>query len=219
MNGRLGGLWMLVLLPAAACECNDARSSPARSAQPPSSESPAPFSELVTSEGPPLKLPAAEGTPVSPERLASLAPDAIAGFAARGPAVPRSTPLPNGGQLPLARRNYARDVFTLQLDFSDALHAPNFRQLITSRQGQVRKAAGVDFRGTLVAGQPAIVQWHEANRTAVVNMVIEGRFMAHVKVSPAESAELALEVANALPVAAVGALGAPGGTPAKPASP
>jgi hypothetical protein len=43
--------------------------------------------------------------------------------------------------------------------------------------------------------------------------------MAHVKVSPAESAELALEVANALPVAAISALAAPVAGPEKPASP
>jgi hypothetical protein len=173
----------------------------------------------MKSEGEPPSLPAPEGTPVPTERLATQAPDAIAGFAASGPAEHRGTPLPNGGQVPLIQRDYARDVFKLRLDISDALQAPSLRQLVTSRQGQERKAAGVDFRGMLVAGQPAIVQWHETNRTAVVNMVIEGRFMANVKVSPAENAELALEVANALPVAAIAALAAPGAGPARPASP
>jgi hypothetical protein len=169
-------------------------------------------------------MPPPEGTPLTTEQLQAYTPETLAGYVASGEPEPRSTALPNGGQLPAVRRTYARGEHKLQFELSDSLHAPGVRQLVASQQGQTRKTKQVDFRATEINGYPSIVQWHSTTRIAIVNMVIGGRFLATVKVSPVDAAEPAIEVANALPVAAIAKLGPPieatkVAAPAPPAAP
>jgi hypothetical protein len=144
-----------------------------------------------------------------------LTPDTFAGFVAEGAAELRDMPLPNGGKMTGVRRTYRRGPQSLELELTDALHAPAVTQLITARQGAERKTDKSEFRGASVGGNPAIVQW-TAPSTAIVNMLVAGRFLANFKISPVESAELALTAAGSLPVAEIVKLA---GTTAAPSAP
>jgi hypothetical protein len=167
---------------------------PARSAQ-------APVSKGASSEGPAPVLPPPKGTPIASAQLESHAPDAFAGFAADGPAEPHDTPLPNGGQVTAVRRTYTHGAQKLQLELSDLLHAPALGELVVSQQGEARKTERVEFRGIEINGYPALVQKHSSSQTGIINMLINGRFLANVKVSPVDTAESAIEIAKALPIA------------------
>ena len=194
MTTRAFVFLLLACLCTAACDCSE-RGATSRGVHPAAQPGP------LTGEGALPELPAPQGTPLAADDLAPLAPSVLAGFTASGPAERRSTPLPNGGELTAVRRAYTRDDTKLQLELTDSLHAPAVRKLITSQQGQVRKAARVDFRGMAVEGHPAIVQFQEKTRTATVSLVVGDRLTVNLRVSPASSAEPALEAARALPFA------------------
>jgi hypothetical protein len=210
MNSRTSTYLLVPWLVLSACDCQDHR-TPARSAQ-------GVVAEVASTshEGPAPVMAPPEGTPLASNRLQPYATDVLAGYAASGAAELRSSPLPNGGQVPAVRRTYERGPQKLQLEINDSLHTPAIRQLITNQQGQARKTPEMDYRGTEVNGHPAIVQWSSTTQTAMVNVLIANRFLASVKVSPVETAEPAVEVANALPVAEIAKLAQPIAPPGKP---
>jgi len=200
MNSRTSTYLLVACLLLCACDCQD-RPTPVRSTQGKVAEV-----AITSHEGPAPVMAPPEGTPVTSERLQPFASDSLAGYAASGAVDLRNTALPNGGEVPAARRTYKRGSQKLQLEINDSLHTPAIRQLISSQQGQTRKTAQMDYRGTEINGHPAIVQWSSATETAMVNMLIDGRFLASVKVSQVETVEPAIEVANALPVAEIAKL-------------
>jgi hypothetical protein len=145
-------------------------------------------------------------------------PDTFAGFVADGAPALRDVPLPNGGKMTGVRRSYRRGQQSLELELSDTLHAPAVSQLIASQQGAERKAGKSEFRGASVGGHPAIVQW-TAPGTAIVNMVVGGRFLANFRISPVESIGPALAAAESLPVSQIVKLAGPAAAaPAQPVS-
>jgi hypothetical protein len=152
---------------------------------------------------------------VPSEQLELHAPDALAGFTANGDAELHDTPLPNGGQMTAVRRTYVRGAQKLQLELSDPLHVPALREAVMGQQGQARTTKQVESRGIEINGHPALVQRRSASRTAIVNMLINGRFLANVKVSPVDSTDPAIEVANALPVAEIAKLAPTAALPEK----
>jgi hypothetical protein len=166
-------------------------------------------------EGPAPVMAPPEGTPLASDRLQPYAADSLAGYTASGAAELRNAPLPNGGQVPAVRRTYERGSQKLQLEINDSLHTPAIRQLITNQQGEARKTPEMDYRGTEINGHPAIVQWSSTTETAMVNVLIDDRFLVSVKVSPVETVEPAVEVANALPVAEIAKLAQPIAPPGK----
>jgi hypothetical protein len=193
MDDRPSQTALLMTVLLCACECGDGQ-APQRNAQ-------RNTSSATHGEGAGIRLPPPEGTPVAAEDLVTYAPEAFFGFTATEPVQRRNSPLPNGGTLTSVRRSYKRDEQTLQLEVTDTQHALAVRELVTQQQGQDRKSEQSEFKGTTVAGHPALVQWHGSNDTAIVNMLVGDRFMVNVKVSPVESPETAVGAASALPVA------------------
>jgi hypothetical protein len=174
-----------------ACNCEDGN-TPQRKAQGASA------ANEPTGEARP-NLPPPEGTPVEPKVLERFAPESLPGeFTADGDAQRRSSPLPNGGTLPGIRRTYRRATQKLTLDITDSLHAASLRELVIAQQGQERKTARSEFKGASVAGQPALIQFHQPTETAIVNMVVGDRYMLNIKVSPVDSAQPALAAAAGL---------------------
>jgi hypothetical protein len=209
MDSRIGTYLLLPGLVLGACECQELPAPPRLPQQ-------TQVAEVANSEGPAPQLPPPEGTPLSAERLERFVPDRLAGFASAGQVERLDNPLPNGGQLPAVRRSYARAGQKLQLELSDLLHAPGMGELVTSQQGSTRTTKQVDFRGATINGFPAIVQWHSATRIGMVNMLVNGRFLASIQVSPADSAEAAVEAAGALPAREIAQLAPPLVAPAEP---
>jgi hypothetical protein len=147
--------------------------------------------------------PPPEGSPVSTDVLTPLAPESIGEFKAYAAVEPRTTPIGRGGTLTTIRRDYTRDKESLQLEITDALHAPALLELINGQQGKKRMALDSTFRGGAVAGVPAVVQWQGSSHTAIANLLVENRIVVNLRLRPASSSDQVEALAALLPLQAV----------------
>jgi len=199
--------WLPVVLSAAfavsCANCQD--TTPQRATERAASPATAPTNAISQEQLAEL-LPPPSGTPLPPATFVPLVPDNVAGFSADGPAEPRSVPLANGGEMTAVRRTYKRGDESLRVEVSDALHAPLLGKLVLDKQGTKQANDRSLFAGKAIDGQPAIVQWQAANQTALANVLIAGRLLLNVQVTPAKSAKVAVDVAHGLPLSQLAAL-------------
>lgn len=162
-----------------------------------------------------MQGPKPAGTPLPPESLQQHLPESLAGAAPTGPATLHNLALTNGGVMSMVRRTYKQGEREIELELADALQAPVPRQLVVSQQGVARRSKQSAFLGEAIDGQPALVQWHGPSRTALAHVVIADRFLANLRVSPANDEQPARAAAHALPIAELVAFAqAQPGTPA-----
>lgn len=190
MRARSNAPWMLllVMLPLAACQCDDA---------PPPPRAPQPRAELVGEELL-AQLPKPEGTPLDAQALAGALPSAIGGATAEGDAQPESTPLSNEGTLSTARRTYVQDGTRITLQLSDMLHAPLLRQMMLSAKERAEQGKASAWTPTSVHGLDAVAQHLAVQNAAIANIAITERLFLNVRVEPAEGVQPALDWADKL---------------------
>jgi len=169
------------------------------------------------SEGPSPPTPPPSGTPLSGEVFKAHVPDTVAGYTAVAPGEASSSPLANGGTLTRFGRSYKRGEQTLRLELSDSLHAPLLSRVIRQQQGTERKGDTSDLIGMAVGGQPAVLMYQSGAHTAYANVLLGERVLLNVQVVPADGIESAVEVASALPLAALATL-VPAGAPSTPST-
>ena len=174
-----------------ACSDCDASAAPTRTeatAKPP---------EL---EAQPPAYPPPQGTPLSTDALAPLVPESIGDFARSGVVEPQSRKIGNGGTITTVRSAYLHDADELQLEISDALHAPPLIALIKKQQGTNTLTSKSSYDGVAVAGFPAIVQWQAATHTAFANLLVGDRLIVNLRLKPANSADAVIALAANLPL-------------------
>jgi hypothetical protein len=158
-------------------------------------------------EGAPQPPPAPpEGQPLGGDVFKPHVPDSVAGYAAVAPGEASSSPLANGGVLTRFSRSYKRGEQTLRIEVTDSLHAPLLARVIRQQQGTERKGDTSELIGSPVGGQPAVLMYQAAAQTAYANVLVGERILLNVHVVPADGIESAVEVASALPLAALAAV-------------
>lgn len=160
----------------------------------------------IATEGHPLPPPEPPpGTPLSGDVFAADIPASVAGFTATGPGEATSAPLANGGMLTKFKRSYKRGAQTLELELSDSLHAPLVPKVIEQQQGTERKTDSSELVGTAIGGQPSVLMFQSAARTATASVLLGSRVLLNVHIYPVDDLQSAVEVAAALPLDALAA--------------
>jgi len=189
-----------------ACTCED-DSAPDRSAQAPLA-SDRPTRDL---QG----LPPPEGQPLAAKVMAKALPDSIGAFRAKGISQPVTRGLPNGGTMTVARRIYVRDGLEYHLQVSDLHHSPEARAIFDKQREFEDQGKETPFYSLRVQGRRAMAQHFEATNTAIVNVLIEDRVLANIKVTGVPEITTAAEMAESLPLDALTALVKSVASPAK----
>jgi len=199
---------LLGLLLLGACRCDDAP-PPIRKAEAARERK---DEELL------LKLPELEGTPFEPSVLATALPETLGDATPEGDVVTESMPLSNGGSTSTASRTFVKGEHRITVQISDLQHAPLLREAMTNAKTKLAEGKTSSKIAT-VQGHDAIAQLLAAQRMAIVNVIATDRLFVNVRVDPADSADIALEWANKVPLEPLTKLQPPGSPPAAPSQP
>jgi hypothetical protein len=183
---------LLATLSLAACRCDD--SPPTRKAETRAPREPK-HEELLP------QLPEPEGTIFDATVLAGVLPAALGDAAAEGDATVESSALSNGGSTASARRTYVSGDHRITVQISDMQHAPLLREMMANARKRIeQQGASASWKIATVQGHDTVVQHLSAQRTALANVIATDRLFVNVRVEPADSAELAIEWANKVPL-------------------
>lgn len=140
------------------------------------------------------------------EKFLPFAPDSLDGYVAEGPAEGRTVQLSKGAALPTLKRVYHRDKLSMELEFVDATHAPMVRTLVEVMQNQDQSQDEKIMKGIVINGYKGVIQWHPETRAGRAAVVIEGRYVVNVKISPTTSPDPAIAMLKKLDLEGFAAL-------------
>jgi len=180
---------LLAMLLLGACRCDD-KPPPVRKAE----------RRELKDEELLAQLPKIEGAPIDPALLAETLPAVLDEAKAEGEAQTESTPLANNGSLSIARRTYVQGETRITVQITDMMHAPLLRQTMISAKANAERGKTSSWTPAEVQGRDAVAQRFAEQNAAIANVAATDRVFVNVRVEPAETAELALQWAEKLPL-------------------
>lgn len=143
------------------------------------------------------------------ESLAALLPDSLGKVTATAPASGHYDA--DGTRLSKTTRSYALDDAKIEIDLMDSVRASGvmlafaLQQAAAQRQTAAQKqpTAETNVIAANVATYPALVRMNTTTQEATVTLALAHRFLIEVRVAPTDSAQTALLIANALPLATI----------------
>ncbi len=192
-NAKLTSLALLLSLSACTCEPEP---QPERKQEPSGAE----MRDKLTKA-----MPVPPGDLIATDKMGAFLPDELAGFTSTLAFEARETPIPNGGTLHVARREYAKGDLRLQVEITDSLHAPAIAKLVEHQHTSDRPVRA-RIKPRVIRGRPALSQHHVDTKTAIVNVLVRKRLLINVKVLQTDKLDDALAVADAIDYEGLAAL-------------
>jgi hypothetical protein len=135
-------------------------------------------------------------------------PDKLDGYRARSVLEGHDLTLTPDITLLTARRAYARDGVSLDLEVIDTQHGERVRGVFKRTRELSRETANAVLRPMKVQGHPALSQWTQATRVARTSVLVADRFLVNANVKPADSVTPSIDAVQKLDWAALEKLAA-----------
>jgi hypothetical protein len=177
-----------------ACRCDD--ESPKRKAE--AHARPALQGEANNEGAPEPPLPS--GTPLGGDVLLAALPMTFGQATAEGESSAQDTPLSNGGLVPVAKRSYRKGELSIQVQLSDTLHAPAFKSMLEKQEGKSQSGKETSWKGITIGAASGVAMHQKRQDMALVRVMLDDRILLTVQVQPAQSPDIAVEIAQQLPM-------------------
>lgn len=140
------------------------------------------------------------GKVVNWRKLEPFAPDALGSFKADGD-MKGGTRGIGAMQATEVKRRYKAGDKDLRLKILDTSMVPMMRAAFTMAQNIKEDTTSGMKRGTKVLGHPAIVEWKKSTNRSKLSILVAGRFVVGLELSPSKDPEEVLTVAKSLKLA------------------
>jgi hypothetical protein len=135
-------------------------------------------------------------------------PDKLDGYRARSVLEGHDLTLTPDIALLTARRAYARDGVSLDLEVIDTQRGDRVRNVFKRTRELSRETPNAVLRPMKVQGHPALSQWTQATRVARTSVLVADRFLVNANVKPADSVTPSIDAVQKLDWAALEKLAA-----------